>query len=53
MKRYWGGLVCTAFACGLIAQYLTAHYGVIVTGNEIWIEIPFVIGLTVSVWVIK
>jgi len=51
--KYWSRLVTIAFGCGLIAMFLTAHFGAVSVGNEIWWEIPLVVGLTISVLVIK
>ena len=48
----WSEITATSFAIGLIVQFLTAHYYTVVAGNEIWVEIAFVVLLTASTWLL-
>lgn len=49
----WAKIVSTAFAAGLITQFITAYFYPIHVGWEIWWEVPLVIGLCISTWIVK
>lgn len=51
-KDIWPCIVATAFASGLIAMFLTAYVGNVEVSWEIWWEIPFVLVLCVSAWIV-
>lgn len=51
-KDIWPCIVATAFALGLIAMFLTAYVSNVEVSWEIWWEIPFVLVLCVSAWIV-
>jgi len=52
MRRYWCKLVCTGLTAGTLFAIISAYFYEVHVGWEIWWEVPFILALGISVWLI-
>lgn len=52
MKHLYPCIINTSFCVGLIAMFITAYIGDVEVGWEIWWEVPMVVIMCISSWLV-
>jgi len=53
MGKHWSSFVTTLLGLIVIIMLVMAHFIEVYAGVEIWLEIPVIIGLVISVWIVE